>query len=121
MTMTGGPTGLIAAGPLQAFTIRQNRGVFEAFGKGEGWVTTFPTVKRWSADVTALLPDNAALVDLGMNTMADPSAIMFKFNSADDLEGSGYVEDLTHEDPLDGPVLSRFTVRGNGALVATIT
>lgn len=121
MSMATGPTGLVALGPLQAFIIRQNRGVFEAFGKGEGWVTTFPTVKRWSADVTTLLPDSAARADFGFDAMVSPATgVKFAFNTSDDLTGEGHIENCVLEDPLDGPVLARLAIRGNGALVSDV-
>lgn len=118
---TGGPTGLVAAGPLQGFVINQSRGTFEAYGKGEAWVTTFATVRRWNADVTCLVPDGAAAADIGIGSMTDPTSWEFKFNTNDKLTGAGYIEEAIMEDPLDGPVVARLKVRGNGALTPTVS
>lgn len=122
MTVNNGPTKLVIAPNLQSWRINQTRGRFTCFGKSEAWQTSFVTSRGWTGEVTALLPDDATVTDIGINGLSDTveHAFVFKANASDTLTGNAWITDNVQEDPLDGPVLARLSLLGNGALTPAV-
>ena len=120
LTFGAGPTNLVAVGTLQKWDVTQETGVIAAYAKGDVWKTKFPTVNRWSADVECLVPDG---VDPATQLVTGQTITTAKFiiNATDILQGSGKIVSISIDDPLDGPVVAKIKILGNGILTPQAT
>ena len=123
LTFVAGPSSLvssIAPLTLQKWSLAQETGVVSAFAKGDTWKTKFPTVNRWSADVECLVSDGVTPATQLITGQTITTAKFILNGTAavptDYLQGNGKITSLVVDDPLDGPVVARIKILGDGIL-----
>lgn len=109
---------------IQRWVVIAETDTFEAYSKGESFVTTFNTGTRWRATIEALMESTMAAANLDIRldeqiakTMGDGTDHVKFFTQADNyLLGKGFVTAVDFDDPLDGPVTATIEMEGDGAL-----
>lgn len=111
---------------VEAWSLNVGTETHEARAKAEAWKTKFAGASDWTAQIVCLTQDDAAD---GLSIVASGSPLVMKRTATDlklrmtdtlYLTGSGFVETVNSESPVDGPSKSTYGIMGTGPLVETV-
>lgn len=119
---SGNAPAAIAIG-LEAWNLDIATESHEARSKGEAWKTKFAGASEWTARITCLVQDDATdgLVFTTSGTIIKRTVtdLLLKVNANDYITGTGFVDAVAVESPVDGPAKATYGIIGTGALAET--